>query len=139
MGYSTDRYYSATVDIVATSRAKERAAQKLGIPFKYGKKIETYGVSFKKPPMHVHVDLENISSRKKTEYFSLMKKYTKQEINRLCNPLAQNLLLALPVFVAGFAIIFGLTKCEKKKSFSFQPNLIQKADRSLAQQNQRTR
>ncbi len=139
MGYSTDRYYGATIDIVSISRAKERAAQKLGIPFKYGKEIETYGASFKIPPRHVHVDLENISSRKKMEYYSLMKKYTKQEINKLTNPLAQNLLLALPLVVAGFAIIFGLTKCEKKKPFSHQPNLIQKADLSVAQNHQRTR
>ena len=67
MGFSSDRYYGATIDIVSISRAKERAAQILGIPFKYGKEIETYGASFKIPPKHVHVDLENISSRKKMQ------------------------------------------------------------------------
>ena len=139
MGFSSDRYYGATIDIVSISRAKERAAQKLGIPFKYGKEIETYGASFKIPPRHVHVDLENISSRKKMEYYSLMKKYTKQEVNKLANPLSQNLLLALPLVVGGIAVIFGLTKCQKKKSFSFEPKLIQKADLSVAQNHPRTR
>ena len=40
MGFSQDRYYSTTIEIIATSRAKELAAKKCNIPFEYGNEIE---------------------------------------------------------------------------------------------------
>ena len=139
MGFSQDRYYSTTIEIIATSRAKELAAKKCNIPFEYGNEIETYGVQFKNTPKHVHVDTKNISNTKRMEYFSLLKKYTKKEFNKLANPIHTNILMATPVFILATLCVFGLVKCHHKSKPTPKPQTVQKANLTSFQQVQNTR
>ncbi len=139
MSYSTDRDFSTTIEIISTHKAKERAAKKLGIPFRYGTEIETYGVQFKDKPKHIYVDTSSISSRKNQEYHSLVKKYTKQEFNKIVNPLSKSLALLAPVVIFLLATTFGLVKCINPKKQTFQPQTIQKANHLVTQPTQKTR
>lgn len=73
------------IEIIATARAKKRAAQKLKIPFSNGDEIASFGL-IEENEYHIQVDLSQLHGYDKHQYYKLMKKYYKKELENFTNP-----------------------------------------------------
>lgn len=105
----------ATIEILATNRAKERAAKKTGLPYSFGKPIETFGF-LEKEERHIHVDLSHADGWQKYAYHKLIKKYRTKEYEKFLHPNRTKYLISLGV-IAGFSAAgLLITKCTQQKS-----------------------
>ena len=114
------------VEIISTSRAKKRAAEKLNIPFSLGDEIKTPDF-LKKQEYHVHVDLSNLHGYEMHQYHKLMKKYYIKELKNILHPHHK-----LKSFIAfsSFAIALGALTyyaLGKENQINPEPQKIQKA------------
>ena len=97
----------ATIEIISTTKAKERAALKTKIPYTYGKKIETYDL-VDEEIKHVHVDLSKASGMQESDYYRLLKKYRKQEYNKFMLPLKHRIIVVSAGIAAVAAMTYGM-------------------------------
>ena len=109
-----------TIEIISTTKAKEKAAKKLKIPYTYGKPIETYGL-VNEDIKHVHVDLSQASYWQEHNYYKLMKKYKNQEYNKIMSPMGQNCILAGAAIISVAVITYCMTQF--LSSESSQPHI----------------
>lgn len=114
------------VDIIAISRAKKRAAQKLNIPFSIGDEIYASDLLNQKE-FHTHVDLSNENGYKKQKYYRLMKKYSHEEFEKIAKPHKKTLFVIFCLLVASAAGLFTYCSNIKKSSLKDTPKTIQKA------------
>ncbi len=113
------------LDIIAYNKAKEKAAKKCNLPFQYGDEIDATGI-LKQNPKRVKVDLTNVSNYKRYTYNKLVKKYSKQEFNKIVNPISHSIILVTPVVLIATLIPFCLIKCTQVKKAHPKPVPIQK-------------
>lgn len=113
------------IEIISINKAKEKAASKLHIPFKYTREIETDGL-LEQNPRHVEVDFSNVSNSKKYQYHKLFKKYSKQEFNKIVNPFSEIFKMTASFALLLTAVCFSLYKCSQDKKIPQSPQVIQK-------------
>ncbi len=118
--------YTPEVEIISTSRAKKRAAEKLKIPFSIGDELKASRL-LRNKEYYIHVDLSNISGFRKYEYYKLMKKYYIDEVRNILHPHHK-----LKSFIAfsSFAIALGALTyyaLGKENQINPEPQKIQKA------------
>ncbi len=124
-----------TIEIIATARAKKRAAQKLKIPFSNGDEIASFGL-IEENEYHIHVDLSQLHGYDKHQYYKLMKKYYKKELENFTNP--HKFKLSMIIFsslVAGIGLLVYHTPSNQQEERNFaEPKLIQQAKTPVAQE-----
>ena len=123
--------YTPEVEIISTSRAKKRAAEKLKIPFSTGDELIASRL-LRNKEYHIHVDLSKVSGFRKHEYYKLMKKYYIDEVRNILHPHHK-----LKSFIAfsSFAIALGALTyyaLGKENQINPEPQKIQKASSNQA-------
>ena len=115
------------IEIVATTRAKKRAATKIGIPFSYGDKINTEDL-FDTEEKHVHVDLTAVRGYDKYKYHKLMKKYYRDELQKILAPHHKTLCAVVWIAASILAVgsVYTAYKHQSNK-LNNAPQQIQKA------------
>ena len=123
--------YTPEVEIISTSRAKKRAAEKLKIPFSIGDELRASRL-LRNKEYHIHVDLSKVSGFRKHEYYKLMKKYYIDEVRNILHPhhKLKNIIAfaALALSLGAFAYYSS----SKEKPLDSRPKTIQKASSNQA-------
>lgn len=140
------RYYTSSkifpvLEIVATERAKKKAAEKFDLPFTYGNEIETYGI-FKEKEFHVKVDTSELHGFEKQQYYIWMKKQYAKEFQKLVNPHKNlfNTILLSGLFLSVGATLYGCLSNDEKQQENPAPQTVQKAAATLSvQQKEKTK
>ena len=128
------------LEIVATTRAKKRAAKKIGIPFSYGKKIDSDGL-FDPEEKHVHVDLSAVHGYDRYKYHKLMKKYYRDEIQKILAPHRKTICVTVWAALGALVIagVYASYQHQANKQNN-EPQQVQKASlNQAAKKTQNTR
>ncbi|MBO7244763.1 MAG: hypothetical protein J6V53_05740 [Alphaproteobacteria bacterium] len=134
-----NKYMNAStpiIEIIATCRAKKKAAEKMNIPYKLGSEIDSLDITGQKE-YHVHVDLSDIHGFEKHQYYKLMKKYIQKETKNILDP-KRNLysVIALSCVMLSMGLVVHCSSTKQKE----QQSTIQSAFKNKTlKENQKTR